>query len=520
LKAVRKPTFRVKVVGPQLHHRLVGDETDHPLVSGRQTTGRDPALVAETHDNSALLGAIDSDSIARRHLLVGTAFLVLAGFLTLLQILKGVFPGILDGLGFWSYGRLRQMASAITVFGWLTPTLIGVAYYLTPRLSGAPIRLTRFAGFNLPFLAAVVVAGTAAVGMGNGDGFEFFPFPLWADLLLLIALAVPAVVVSASLRDRSESAPSAPLLYLSGAVIWLPAIAAVSNLPGQDPVASSLVSSFTTSAIHYLWVGAAAIGIVLYLIPKLTGGALHSEQMARIGFWTLALAGGAAGYTRFTHGPAPDWLETVAIVLGLLLIIVAITTFFNATGSARGHWETIQSSIPLRFALTGALLLPVPIVLSSVAGFRSVAAIVSLTSWWDGTSFFLLFGIGGWTTAAFVYAVLPGLLGRDLYDRNLARRHLRLSLLGVTSTSIFLWLTGMVSGFTWAGGSYSGAYQNTGEGFFQTLTAVSPLWIFTLIGALITFAGQLVHVYLVYRTITSGSPTTSEVLVSVEVADE
>ncbi|MDF1596724.1 MAG: cbb3-type cytochrome c oxidase subunit I [Acidimicrobiia bacterium] len=497
---------------------LSGTYPDHPLVSGRHNDLKGPALVAETHHNSA--SSIDSDPVARRHLLLGTAFLLLAGFLTLVQFIKGVFPAFLDGLGFWTYGRLRPMAAAVTMFGWLTPTLIGAAYYLVPRLGGSPLRYRRLAGLNVWYLAGVVLLGTGAIGLGAGDGFELFEFPQWADFLLLAGLVVPAFVVTATLRSRSRITPPASLLYTAAAIVWLPVIAGVSNLPGLNPVGVSLLSSFTTAAFHYLWIVGAALGIALYLIPKLTEGPLFSEQIARIGFWTLALAGGASGYSRFTHGPAPDWLETSAIVLGLVLVVVAITAFVNATATVRGRWDLVRSSVPLRFVLAATALLPVPIALSALAGFRSVASIVGLTAWWDGTSFFLLFGIGGWIAAAFIYAALPRMLGRDLYDDRLAEWHLRLTMIGVTSTSVFLWLTGLVAGFTWTGATYSGAYVNTGDGFTQTLDAISLLRSLALVGVLITFVGQLVHGYVIYRTITSGTPIAHEVLIPAEAEGE
>jgi len=477
-------------------------------------------LVAEAQHSTTSRAAATSDTVARQHLLLGTAFLLVAGFLTTVQVLKAVFPGVLDGFGFWTYGRLRPMATAIAVFGWLTITLIGAAYYLMPRLSGAPLRYVRLAGLNLWFTAAVVVVGALSVGLGMGDGFELFEFPIWADLLLVVALAVPAFVVAASMRRRSDAPPSA-LLYVVAALVWLPAIAAAASLPGLEPVGVSILSAFTTSAVHYLWVMASGLGIVFYLAPKLTGrGALFSDQLARIGFWTLALAGGASGYARFTHGPGPEWLETTAIVLGLLLVVVAITSFINVAGTLRDHREEIRGSIALRFALAGALLIPVPIVLSALAGFRSVAAVVGLTSWWDGTSYFILFGIGGWITAGFVYAVLPRILGRDLFDTGTAAWHLRLTLVGVSVASIALWLEGLAAGFTWAGGNYSGAYVNTGEGFVHTLSAVSILQILVLIGVMVTFCGQLAHGYLIYRTVTSGSPVAQEVLVPKEADGE
>lgn len=476
-------------------------------------------MVAEAQHNSTASAGAGSDSIAARHLLVGAAFLMLAGLLTLMQFLKGTFPAFLDGFGFWSYGRLTPMARSVTIFGWLTPTLIGAAYYLIPRLSGEPLRYVRLAGQNLWLLAVAVIAGTGSIGLGLGDGFELFEFPVWADLILLVALAVPAIVVTRSIRTYSGDSAAA-LLHVVAAVIWLPAIAAVSNLPGLDPVGRSMLAAFTTASIHFLWIIGAAVGLVFYLAPKLTDGPLASEPLARIGFWTLALAGGASGYARFTHGPGPEWLETAAIVLALLLVVFAITVFVNVTSTVRGYRDEIRSSVALQFALVGALLIPLPILLSSVAGFRSVAAVVGLTTWWEGTSFFILFGIGGWITAGFVYAALPHLLGRDLFSNGLAKRHLKLTLVGVIVTSAALWMSGMLSGFTWAGGTYGGNYLNTGEGFAQTLDAVSFVGVLALLGVLITFAGQLFHGYLVFRTVTSGSATAQEVLVPVEADGE
>lgn len=462
--------------------------------------------------------ALDSDTIARRHLLTGVAFLAAAGFFMTMAATKLVFPAFLDGLGLWSYGRLTQMALALTVFGWLTPSLLGAAYYLIPRLSEAPLRRTQIANWNLLFLTAVVIAGTISVGLGAGDGYELLPFPIWADLLLFLALTAPAGVIALSLRDRSEAPPQAPLLHITAAVVILPFIAVLANLPGLDPIGTSILNAFTTSGLHYLWIIAGVVGLLLYLVPNLGGGYLFSEKLARIGFWTLLLAGGGAGYARFTYGPAPDWLETVAIVLGLILIITAISVFSNVAATAKGRWDAIRGSTPLRFALAAGLMFPIPVLASTVGGFRGVASIVGLTSWWDGVSFFILFGIAGWGTAAFVYAVLPRLLGRSIYSENLARRHLSLSIIGVLTTATMLWISGLVAGFTWSGGNYSGSFANTGEGFLQTRLSLSMLSVLVLIGVLVTFVSQMIHVYLIYRTVTSGTPTVKEVLV--ESADE
>ncbi len=467
-------------------------------------------MVAETQLNQAS----STDATALRHMLLGVAFLIVAILATLIATIKGVFPSLLDSSGFWSYGRIRPMATTLTVFGWLTPTMIGAAYYLVPRLSGAPLKLPRIAELNLWFLAAVVVAATASVGLGMGDGYELFEFPFWADIALTVALVVPSGIAAISLRGRFGTTPSTPLLYLTAALLWLAALAVVVNLPGLD---ISLVSAFTTSGVHFLWIGGASLAVAFYLVPHLTDRSLAGAQLARAGFWALALAGAAAGYGRFTHGPAPDWLETAAIVLGMILVISAIAAFSSVMSTLR---DRASSPPALRFAVAAVVGLVPAMVVSAVAGFRSVAAVVGLTAWWDGTSFLILFGVGGWATAALVYTAVPRLLGRRLFSETLAAWHLRLTMVGVGATSVFLWFTGLVSGLTWAGGNYSGTSAATGEGFATTLESVSALWYLVLVGVLITAAGLAVHVFVVVRTLTSGRPANREVLVPVEAAGE
>ncbi len=472
-------------------------------------------MVAESQQSQT--PSTGSDAVALQHLLLGVAFLVVAALATLITTIKGVFPSLLDATGFWSYGRVRAMATTLTVFGWLTPTMIGAAYYLVPRLSGAPLRFARVSLLNLWFLTGVVIASTVSIGLGMGDGFELFEFPMWADVLLAAGLIVPLGVVVLSLRGRLGAPPSIPLLYMTSALLWLAALGIVANLFGFDPVGLSLLSAFTTSGIHFLWIGGASLALVFYLVPHLTGRPLFSPQLARTGFWALAIGGAAAGYARYTHGPAPDWLETAAVVLAMVLIITAIAALTNVTSTMR---TGTGSSPALYFGLAAVAGLSVAIVMSALTGFRSVAAVVGLTPWWDGTSFLLLFGVGGWATAALVYTAVPRLLGRTLFSNALADWHLRLTVLGVATTTATLWLIGLVSGFTWAGGNYSGTSTATGAGFATTLESVSGLWYVVLIGVVITVVGLSLHVFLVARTLTSGEPSSRELLVPVEAAGE
>ncbi len=99
-----------------------------------------------------------------------------------------------------------------------------------------------------------------------------------------------------------------------------------------------------------------------------------------------------------------------------------------------------------------------------------------------------------------------------MFSERLARLHLRLTVVGIGSLVALLWLSGLVSGYGWAGGSLSGAFAATGEGFGSVLDQVRVLYILAAPATAVLVAGQIVFVYNLFRTFTSGAAAPHEIL--------
>jgi cbb3-type cytochrome c oxidase subunit I len=461
----------------------------------------------------------EPDSAARRHLFAALVFLLVAGFFTLLLFTKLAFPNALSGQAFTTYGRLRPIAIFTTVFGFLTLMNLAAIYYLVPRLTGARLWNERFANLGLWLAVAVNIGSVVALAAGLSDGREWLEMPWWLDIAAIAMLGVPTLVVTLTMRNRTEKGLYVSLWYFLGGLYWITGLLVIGSIPNLYGTASQIQSSFFVSGVIELWLVGVGIGVAYYLIPKITDNPLYNRQLAVIGFWSLAFAGAWVGQSRFIYGPGPEWLETFAPVFSLALVVAAVAVVTNLIGTMQGKWSMVRESAALRFTLIGTVLYLVVAIVKLLQSLRSVSAVIGLTTFGDGTTLLVLFGLCSLWAAAFTYRALPRLIGRDIYSDRITTIHLRLTLIGVGLLAGLLWLAGLVSGYSWAGGSLTGAYVPAGDGFANTLEQVGVMYGFAALAALIMFAGQAAFAYNAYRTFTSGPATIHEALV-LETTDE
>lgn len=89
------------------------------------------------------------------------AWLTIFPFIALLLSIKFHHPDFLDGLPWFTFGRLRPVHVNGVIFGAFSTPFLGLLYYVVPRLCGRPMAgmgLSRFAlyGWNFFLLTGVV----------------------------------------------------------------------------------------------------------------------------------------------------------------------------------------------------------------------------------------------------------------------------------------------------------------------------------------------------------------------------
>ncbi|MCE2525948.1 MAG: cbb3-type cytochrome c oxidase subunit I [Actinomycetia bacterium] len=456
---------------------------------------------------------LGSDVAAKWHIVMSTAFLALAGIVWVVAMVEVRFSGTLTGP--FSYGRVRSVALLLALIGWLTLSLSGGVYYLLPRLTGTPMRGEPLALAGGAATAGVTLAGSLVVLLGWGDGSGPFALPWWVAAPLLATLLVPMVVTVSTVRHRQEPNLYVSLWYALAGVVWLPLLYLVGVLAEPSSLAGALSESVSLFGLSNLWVVGMGVGLAYYVLVKDTGNPLASRQLARVGFWSLAFASAWSGVAPLMFGPMPDWLEAVAFLMTLALPVSALANAANLALTAEDAWAQRHTRPVVAAALAGSFFALTTAALTSFGSVRSGAAVVGLTPFWDGVLYGTLFGAGGLFVAAWSYQALPSISGRRMADMGLARLHLRLTFWGVGLTSALLVGAGLVSGYSWAGGSFTGV-SPTGAGW-EDLVGMSSLLVgLAILTALVAFAGQLAFCLVTFRTLTSGRAGEQEILVLAE----
>ena len=449
-------------------------------------TAHDAATAALTPGTAAR-----GDAAARGHLVVAALFFVVGAAAYAAVSLKLVRPEFLDGSGYLSYGRLLPAAAHLLVYGWLTVALIGAAYYMVPRLTGAPLVLPWLAQANLVLLAFAAAAGTFRILIGQGDGDRFFAAPWCAEAILMGGVLAAAVLLTLTARAGTRDRLPVAAWYLVASPWWLLLTAAVAAVPGVDGLPAALRSWFSVSALTGLWLAAAGVGVAYFLVGRLVEGATFHPHLGRIGFWSLAFAWPWTAGRYLQYGPTPDWMETVPVLFtaGLVVATVAIVADFGH--ALRGRWSGVRGSVPLWWVLAGTVLFVAMALQMFLQTLRGPSAVVHFTAWEEAFRLLTLFGpFTLWALGA-VYLILPALRGRH-WRGGAAAPHLVLGLAGLAAALISRWIAGLQQGYTWVGAVVTGDFANTGDGFRNSVVPLEAMHWVQVIGLCLALAGVVV----------------------------
>lgn len=472
-------------------------------------------------DIRALLGGgSPEDRIAAAHLVVGTVFLVIGSLLAVLGFAALRFPDLLA----ISFGRIEPLTNLSLIVGFAITSLIGGVYYTLPRLTGSRLALGRLAGIGLLGLAGLVVLGSVVVALGFGSGRQPFGLPWWLDIPLLGVLTVPFLVTMKTIAEREEKHSYVSIWFIVGGVTWLPLLYAA-HVAGHAPFLGSVARAyndlFTSAGLVTMVVITLGSGLFYYAVVRDLDIALASRQLAQVGFWSLGLASVWWGIAQLIFGPGPTWVAGVAAALGLAFPIGALANAANISLTLEGSWGDLRERPGIVAGVFGLFLTVGVGGAAALGGFRSIASVASLTSFWEAIEYTAIAGAGVLLVAGFCYPALPRLLGREMPSTSRARSSVRLTLAGSVGVMVFLIAAGLLNGFSWVATANAGGEPNVGEGWAAGVGASGDtLLLLALAASLVALAGHLSYASTVLGTMVKGKAVAQEVLVGLEASDE
>ena len=448
-----------------------------------------PTEIAARHsdlsekDNQALVSVFSAYTIC------ATVWLLFATGVGLLLAFKFGAPEF--GPGSWlTFGRLRPIHTNATFYGFASSALVGLGYYVAARSSGAKLYSAALAWSGLVLFNIAALAGTVALDFGDSDGdLEYREWPWWIRLIFLAALIVTAWNLISTVARRSGKDVYLSNWYIIGGTLWAAIISVVGIVPWyQYGLGQVAVSGFYMHNAVGMWFTPLALGMIYYALPKLLNRPIYSYALGVFAFWTNLLFYPIIGAHHFEFSPLPWWLQTIAIVFSVAMLVPVWGGSSNFLLTMRGRIRDLIHSYPLMFIFVAVMSYLIGSTQGTLEAFRSLQEVWHLTAFTVGHSHLTMYGIIAFAVWGGIYGLLPLATGKQPGQLGMAL-HFWMALVGcfiyVTSLSI--------------GGTIQGLDWMHGLPFIQSVIDMQSYYVWRGVGGLLMFLSHVVFGWNVWR---------------------
>lgn len=423
-----------------------------------------------------------------------------------------VWPVLNFDLAWLSFGRLRTVHTNVVLFGFAVSALMATSFYSVQRtchvrLFAANLGWYVFYGWQLMMIIGVC---TLFSGMNGGKEYAELEWPI--DIAITVLWVAYAIVFFGTIATRRVRP-----IYISnwfyGAFIIVVAMLHIVNnlaLPVSLTKAYSLYPGAQDAIVQW-WYGHNAVGFLLtggflgmmyYFLPKQAAQPIWSYRLSVVAFWAFVYSYIWAGPHHLHFNSIPEWVQSLAMVMSLILLAPSWATMINGIMTVSGAWQKLRSDPGLKFIVLALAFYGLATFEGPMMAIRSVNIISHFTEWTIGHVHSGALGWNALVTFGTFYYVVPRLLGRPLYSNALANLHFWLALAGTMLYIVAMWGAGISQGMLWLSIDELGELQYS---FNEILTALAPYYILRLIGGILFFAGALVMAVNLYRTTVGAS---------------
>ncbi len=405
--------------------------------------------------------------------------------------IKFVSPDV-DHISWLSFGRLRPVHTNAVFWGWSSLAMLGLGYYIVPRVGNAPIYNLKMGWWTLILINAAVLIGTISLmaGINNGGG-EYREY-IWPIILLFgVGLVLTLINYLKTIGQRTTKEIYISNWYIVAAVIFGITIAVVAYVPlWQNGLGETIIQGYYMHQGVGMWFMLFTLGIVYYFLPQQLNKPIYSYSLGILAFWTQILFYTLIGTHHFVFSSIPWWLQTVAIVgsVGMVIPVVAGTTNFLLT--FKDAWYKIPYSYTLPFFLVGIVFYFTGSMQGTAEAFRSTNLLWHFTDFTVAHSHLTMYGIICFFLWAGIYAVMPRLTGQEPPQVTVGA-HFWLALLGMLFYTVPLMYGSTLRGLMWI----------EGKPFIDSVVFMAPFWLWRAIGGSLMWLSHLFFAYNLYRMV-------------------
>ena len=407
--------------------------------------------------------------------------------------IKFIAPDI-DHESWLSFGRLRPTHTNMVFWGWASIAMIGLGYYVVPIVSNTKIYSIKWGWIALVLTNLMVIAGTVCLmsGMNNGGGeFREYIWPVMALFAVALILTLANFVMTVANRTTKEIYISN--WYIVSAIIFTIIVALTAYLPfWQDGVSETIVQGYFMHSGVGMWFTLYTLGLLYYFIPQQINKPIYAYSLGILAFWTQILFYTIIGTHHFVFAPVAWWLQTVAIVGSVGMIIPVVAGTINFAMTFKGHSHKIGTSYTLPFFLVAVIYYFLVSMQGTVEAFKFTNLLWHFTDFTVAHAHLGFYGLITFALWGGIYVVMPRLTGKEP-PQHLVGIHFWLAFIGLLFYSIPLSVGATLKGLMWM----------EGKPFIDSVVVMFGYWVWRAIGGSLMFISHLIFAYNFYLMTTN-----------------
>ena len=453
------------------------------------------------------------NAIVRLFAMATAGWGIVAFLVGLIVALKLVFPGLLSGIPYLSYGRLRPLHTNAAIFAFAGNAIFVGVYYSLQRLCKARMYSDRLSTIHFWGWQLIVVLAAVTLPLGITTSKEYAELEWPIDILITGVWVVFGWNMLGTVIKRRERHMYVSVWFYLATFITVALLHVVNSL--GLPV--GLLKSYSMyagvqDALVQWWYGHNAVafflttpflGIMYYFIPKAANRPVFSYRLSIVHFWSLIFIYIWAGPHHLLYTALPDWAQSLGTVFSVMLIAPSWGGMVNGLLTLRGAWDRVREDPVLKFMVVGVTAYGMSTFEGPMMSFKNVNALVHYTDYIIAHVHVGALAWNGGLTFAMLYYVFPRIYGTKLYSTALANIHFWLATLGILFYAVPMYVGGVTQSLMWQEFTADGAlrYPN----FLETVVRLSPMYALRAVGGTLFIAGALIATYNLYKTAKQGA---------------
>ncbi|HMV99822.1 MAG TPA: cbb3-type cytochrome c oxidase subunit I, partial [Acidobacteriota bacterium] len=385
---------------------------------------------------------LHTDTTAKYFLISAVAYFFIVGIIALMIAAKFVWPQMLGTVSYLTYGRLRPLHVNGMLFGWLLACDMGLIYYFVPRLCGVKLWSEKLGVATAMLWNFIILSAVVTLLMGLNQGLEYAELVVPLDVLVVVAWVMFGANIFMTIATRKYQQMYVSLWYVMGTILWTAFVYLTGNfavLMATGVNQANLNWMYVHNAVGLIFTPA-GLAIAYYFIPKSSNTPLHSHKLSMVGFWSLAFVYVWTGAHHMLHGPISQWLQTIAIVFSVMLLVPVWAVVYNFFATMKGQWHQLKDNVPLKFLMSGVVFYLLTCFQGPMHSLRAVNAIVSKTDWIPGHAHMAVLGAFSFFAIAGSLYIIPRMFKTPLYSDTVANWSFWFFMIGGLGFFVTLWL--------------------------------------------------------------------------------